>query len=139
MSKTWRLRMEVFFRTDDRVSHRTIFQGTDGGSFTHTRCGGRLPSIWTSSIAPPIRLGFYLNTFDLFIFFISFQNSLRNHRRFLICSCVNADSNHCQHGPEIPFNKWFGIFYIYVSFYESKTITLVLNMSEYYIITQGSY
>ena len=59
MSKTWRLRLEAFFRPDNRVSHRTIFHGTDGGSFGHTRCGGRLPGIWTRNVAPPISYGFY--------------------------------------------------------------------------------
>ena len=76
MSKTWRLGMEVFFRPDNRVSHRSIFQGTDGGSFSHTRCGGRLPGIWTRSIAPPIRPGSYSNTYELFfplIFKIVFE------------------------------------------------------------------
>ena len=67
MSKTWRLRMEVFFRLDNRVSHRTIFHGTDGGSFGHTRCGGRLPGIWTEHMAPPISYGFY-SAFKLLFF-----------------------------------------------------------------------
>ena len=53
MSKTWRLRFEVLFKTDDRVTHRTIFHGTDGKGFSHTRCGGRLPGIWTKASAYP--------------------------------------------------------------------------------------
>ena len=68
MSKTWRLRMEVFFRLDNRVSHRTIFHGTDGGSFGHTRCGGRLPGIWTRNGAPPISYGFFFSAFKLVFF-----------------------------------------------------------------------
>lgn len=58
MSKTWRLRLEIFFRPDSTVSHRSIFHVTDGGGFSATRCGGRLPALWTSSKAPPIRPGF---------------------------------------------------------------------------------
>ena len=74
MSKTWRLRMEVLFRPDNRVSHRTIFQGTDGGSFSHTRCGGRLPGIWTVNAAPPISSGFYVSALKL-LFFLFQKNS----------------------------------------------------------------
>ena len=76
MSKTWRLRMEVFFRPDDRVSHRTIFHGTDGGSFTHTRCGGRLPGIWTRHVAPPISSGFYFSTLKRL--FLLFQKNFKD-------------------------------------------------------------
>ena len=68
MSKTWRLQMEALFRPDNRVSHRTIFHGTDGGSFGHTRCGGRLPGIWTRNAAPPISYGFYFSAFKLLFF-----------------------------------------------------------------------
>ena len=68
MSKTWRLRMEAFFRPDNRVSHRTIFHGTDGGSFGHTRCGGRLPGIWTRNVAPPISYCFYFSAFKILFF-----------------------------------------------------------------------
>ena len=53
MSKTYRLRFEILFRPDDRSSHRTIFQGTDGGSFSSVRCGGRLPGIWTKAAKFP--------------------------------------------------------------------------------------
>ena len=63
MSKIWRLRMEVFFRPDNSVSHRSFFAGTDGGIFDHGRCGGRLPSLWTQHIAPPIRSGSYYSSF----------------------------------------------------------------------------
>ena len=46
MLQTYRLRLEAFFRTDKRTDWRTVFHGTDGGSFSQNRCGGRLPGIW---------------------------------------------------------------------------------------------
>ena len=55
MSSTYRLRFEAFFRHDDGTNWRTLFHGTDGGSFTSGRCGGRLPGIWIRNHAPPIR------------------------------------------------------------------------------------
>ena len=57
MSETYRLRFEAFFRTDQRTDWRTLFHGTDGGTFSQHRCGGRLPGIWIlkSSINTSIR------------------------------------------------------------------------------------
>ena len=46
MLQTYRLRLEAFFRTDKRKDWKTVFHGTDGGSFNQNRCGGRLPGIW---------------------------------------------------------------------------------------------
>ena len=46
MLQTYRLRFEAFFRTDERKDWRTVFHGTDGGSFSQHRCGGRIPGIW---------------------------------------------------------------------------------------------
>ena len=55
MSSTYRLRFEAFFREDHDTNWRTLFHGTDGGSFTSGRCGGRLPGIWIRNHGPPIR------------------------------------------------------------------------------------
>ena len=57
MSEIYRLRFEAFFRTDERKDWRTVFHGTDGGTFSQHRCGGRLPGIWIlkSSINSSIR------------------------------------------------------------------------------------
>ena len=46
MSSTYRLRFDAFIHQNDYTEFRTLFHGTDGGSFTQHRCGGRLPGIW---------------------------------------------------------------------------------------------
>ena len=61
MSTTYRLRFEAFFRQDDGTNWRTLFHGTDGGSFSQSRCGGRLPGIWIRSHGPPIRIALKIN------------------------------------------------------------------------------
>ena len=58
MAKTFRLRFEAYFRQDDNLDWRTVFHGTDGGSFGQHRCGGRLPGIWMRHGALPIRHAF---------------------------------------------------------------------------------
>ena len=55
MSSTYQLRFEVLFREDHGTNWRTLFHGTDGGSFSQSRCGGRLPGIWIRNHGPPIR------------------------------------------------------------------------------------
>ena len=46
MSSTYRLRFDALIHQNDYTEFRTLFHGTDGGSFTQHRCGGRLPGIW---------------------------------------------------------------------------------------------
>ena len=50
MKETYTLKFDAYIRRKVDHGEETIFHGTDGGSFTTFRCGGRLPAIF---VGPP--------------------------------------------------------------------------------------
>ena len=48
MHESYKLTLDAFIRRKVDHGHETLFHGTDGGSFTTFRCGGRLPAVFVS-------------------------------------------------------------------------------------------
>ena len=136
MQESYNLTFDAFIRRKVDHGQETLFHGTDGGSFTTSRCGGRLPAIFVGpgTTDNNFRNRFYRNVPETWLN-CSFQS--KNILSLTVCSCINGNSNNCQETPawRPQLKKWVTITVVHKKQSDGKyDLRLLLNNSRSFTI-----